>query len=162
MPRNPYGPQRAKSPAERTHAFVARVAALPDVVAALDASGVNVDAWHDATERAAVVRGSSHRTEYLPSTDRTECGTVAVHRTFGRGTDADAYPLLDGAPVGSPDSLVASRKLAADIAAEDRAAAFIANRNERAGLTPRQRKRLRSSKPSAADVIIARLAAVRT
>jgi hypothetical protein len=40
---------------------------------------------------------STHRTEALPSTKRSE---VQSKGYLSRGTDADHYPILDGAPVG--------------------------------------------------------------
>jgi hypothetical protein len=88
-----------------------RIASAPDVVAALDAAGADVAALVASAERAVGVahRGSTGRTVSLPSTRRTESGAVPVHRTMGRGTDADAYELLDGAPVGRPESLDAQR-----------------------------------------------------
>lgn len=100
------------------------------------------------------------RTTVLPSARQTEAGHVPVQRTMGRGTDADAYPVLQGAPVGAPETLDAQRARLTEAEAERRAAEFLARRDERAGLTPRQRKRLRSGKAraSAAD-ILARLEA---
>lgn len=79
---------------------------------------------------------------------RTENGAVPVHRTFGRGTEADDYELLRGAPVGSPVSLAGQRSLAAsvvrewsDIEATKRAEAYLSGRGR--ALTKSQRRRAR-------------------
>lgn len=67
-----------------------------------------LDRW---LELRHVQRGPTGRTYNAPvSLRRTLPGHVAVARTFGRGTDADDFEPLAGAPVGCPESLAAYRR----------------------------------------------------
>lgn len=80
------------------------------------------------------------RTERLDRRNRNENGTVSVSRTFGRGTEADDYELLDGAPVGQCESLESAKREAA--ARRDEAQWALRNRLADEGLatTRKQRK----------------------
>jgi hypothetical protein len=120
---------RAQS-ADAALALAERIASSPEVVTALEVAGASPAALVVAAGLAVgrALRESTHRTERLPSTRRDMNGAVPVHRTMGRGTEADDYELLNGAPVGRPESLEAARA-EAQAAATDAAWAL---RNERA------------------------------
>lgn len=92
-------------------AVLERIASHVDVVDAIAAAGANFGALVSAAEADLASRlvPSTGRTTVLPSARRTEVGALPVARTFGRGTEADHYSMLDGAPVGAPESLVAAR-----------------------------------------------------
>lgn len=113
--------QRATSPEERALALLERLETYPDLADAVaTATGADVGAlvaYHSANV-AQAARGGSERTECLDSRSRTERGSVPVQRTMGRGTDADHYPLLDGAPVGTPESLDGFRAERAAVASD--------------------------------------------
>ncbi len=106
------------------------LALLPDATMAtrvartVDALGLPGDVATDAIASVVTSLGlagiETHhtgRTERLPSTFRTELGAVPVYRTMHRCTCAadvacacvQSYPMLDGAPVGAPESLDAAR-----------------------------------------------------
>jgi hypothetical protein len=125
-----------------------RIAAAPDTVAVLETAGADVAALVAVSELAVglALRESTYRTERLDSTRRTEQGTVPVRYTFGRGTEADEYPLLDGAPVGCPETLRSYGRERAAAADEQRWARQCARAEQ--GLTV-SRRSLRNAKRAA-------------
>jgi hypothetical protein len=138
-----------KQSAERALADAERIASHPDIADLLGTLGADIGALVATAEHAVGValRESTHRTERLPSTRRDVNGLVPVHRTMGRGTDADHYELLDGAPVGTPETLDAAVYEARAVA-NDAAWARANERAERGEVVTRQT--LRNAKRAAA------------
>ncbi len=107
--------------ADATLALAERIKATVDVASALETAGASIDALVATAEASvgAALRASTERTVQLPSARRDMPGHVPVARTFGRGTEADAYEILDGAPVGTPESLAGALREARAIANEN-------------------------------------------
>lgn len=127
---------------ERAAAMVAAVEA--DMSRRIGDASLEYDRTSAATERPRIVTGAKGRqyavAGHVSSADRA--------RAMGRGTEADEYEVLDGAPVGCPESLAARRAVIGAALAEVQAERSEAYWNARiearnAGLSKSQRRRAR-------------------
>jgi hypothetical protein len=116
--------------------------------------------WRTAPVQGPRQATSGQRTTALPARAVTENGAVPVHRTMGRGTEADAYPMLDGAPVGRPESLDAHEAEAEAEASARYWDAAATARAEAAEMSPAAKRRARRAKQAASRSPLAALAAL--
>lgn len=151
--------QRTKSPTDASVALeVAEgIAAHPVASIALELQGADVGAFVAAAESELSKRIGDHSLASDPTSERayrertSERGSVPVARTMGRGCElrcgeceaceACSYELLDGAPVGCPESLRAARLEARATASDAYWSRRTESRNE--GLSKSQRRRAR-------------------